>query len=336
MIAEIQPSFASHTALSRKVEYHLGKIDEGNARVLYTSTGSDLSSFPGDMRLVSQLNDRVKLPYSEITLSLYPGENLTDEQWLALSQEYLREMGYEHACYAVILNSDKAHSHVHILTTTIDEDGKHISSSNNYARSEKISRALEESYGLRPLDPAYGRRTSLGENQYRQYYLNEALMKALRSYSYKEQIREWLQSSEAVAKLGKPLQALRLTNTEWQQLLGEASFYEAARLDGASKWQEITKITLPSLVPTIITLLLLSIGRIFYSDFGLFYQVPMNSGVLFPTTNVIDTYVYRALIEQGNISMSSAAGVYQSLVGFCVVMLSNWIVRKVDKDQALF
>lgn len=116
----------------------------------------------------------------------------------------------------------------------------------------------------------------------------------------------------------------------------DPSFYEAARLDGASKWQEITKITLPSLVPTIITLLLLSIGRIFYSDFGLFYQVPMNSGVLFQTTNVIDTYVYRALIEQGNISMSSAAGVYQSLVGFCVVMLSNWIVRKVDKDQALF
>ena len=116
----------------------------------------------------------------------------------------------------------------------------------------------------------------------------------------------------------------------------DPSFYEAARLDGASKWQEITKFTLPSLVPTIITLLLLSIGRIFYSDFGLFYQVPMNSGVLFPTTNVIDTYVYRALIEQGNISMSSAAGVYQSLVGFCVVMLSNWIVRKVDKDQALF
>ena len=116
----------------------------------------------------------------------------------------------------------------------------------------------------------------------------------------------------------------------------DPSFYEAARLDGASKRQEITKITLPSLVPTIITLLLLSIGRIFYSDFGLFYQVPMNSGVLFPTTNVIDTYVYRTLIEQGNISMSSAAGVYQSLVGFCVVMLSNWIVRKVDKDQALF
>lgn len=116
----------------------------------------------------------------------------------------------------------------------------------------------------------------------------------------------------------------------------DPSYYEAARLDGATKWQEITKITLPSLVPTIVTLLLLSIGRIFYSDFGLFYQVPMNSGVLFPTTNVIDTYVYRSLIEQGNISMSSAAGVYQSLVGFVVVMFSNWVVRKVDKEQALF
>lgn len=116
----------------------------------------------------------------------------------------------------------------------------------------------------------------------------------------------------------------------------DPTYYEAARLDGANKWQEITKITLPCLVPTIITLLLLSIGRIFYSDFGLFYQVPMNSGVLFSSTNVIDTYVYRALIERGNISMSSAAGVYQSIVGFTTVMISNWIVRKVNKDQALF
>ena len=140
------------------------------------------------------------------------------------------------------------------------------------------------------------------------------------------------------------LPLLHIDPIQWYQkliyiasLIGiDPTYYEAARLDGATKWQEITKITLPCLVPTIITLLLLSIGRIFYSDFGLFYQVPMNSGVLFPTTNVIDTYVYRALIEQGNISMSSAAGVYQSLVGFVIVMLSNWIVRRVDKDRALF
>lgn len=116
----------------------------------------------------------------------------------------------------------------------------------------------------------------------------------------------------------------------------DSSLYEAATVDGANRWKQVWHVTLPGLRGTIITMVLLSIGRMFYSDFGLFYQVPMNSGVLFPTTNVIDTYVYRALIEQGNISMSSAAGVYQSLVGFCVVMLSNWIVRKVDKDQALF
>ncbi len=116
----------------------------------------------------------------------------------------------------------------------------------------------------------------------------------------------------------------------------DPSFYEAARLDGATKWQEITQITIPCILPTIITLTLLSIGRIFYSDFGLFYQVPMNSGVLLPTTNVIDTYVYRALVEQGNISMSSAAGVYQSLVGFAVVMLSNWAVKRKNSENALF
>lgn len=116
----------------------------------------------------------------------------------------------------------------------------------------------------------------------------------------------------------------------------DKTYYEAAVVDGATIWQQITKITLPLLRPTVIMLTIMSLGRMFASDFGLFYQVPMNSGVLFPTTNVIDTYVYRALIERGNISMSSAAGVYQSVVGFVIVMLSNWIVRKADKDQALF
>lgn len=116
----------------------------------------------------------------------------------------------------------------------------------------------------------------------------------------------------------------------------DPSFYEAARLDGASKWQEITKITLPSLVPTIITLLLLSIGRIFYSDFGLFYQVPRDSGLLYSATNVIDTYVYRGLMKSGNVGMSAAAGFYQSIIGFIIVLTANGIVRKVSKENAMF
>lgn len=116
----------------------------------------------------------------------------------------------------------------------------------------------------------------------------------------------------------------------------DEEYYEAARLDGASKWQQIKNITIPLIMPTIVLLLLLSIGRIFYSDFGLFYQVPMNSGPLYETTNVIDTYVYRGLLGLGDVGMSAAAGVYQSLVGFALVMFSNWLVRKFNKDNALF
>lgn len=116
----------------------------------------------------------------------------------------------------------------------------------------------------------------------------------------------------------------------------DPSLYEAARLDGARKWQQIRYITLPFLVPTIITLTLLNIGRIFYSDFGLFYQVPRNSGLLFSTTNVIDTYVYRGLMETGNIGMSAAAGFYQSVIGFILVLAANGIVRKFSKENALF
>ncbi|MNR37129.1 hypothetical protein D3C85_1551220 [compost metagenome] len=81
---------------------------------------------------------------------------------------------------------------------------------------------------------------------------------------------------------------------------------------------------------------LLSVGRIFYSDFGLFYQIPMNSGPLFETTSTIDTYVFRGLMGTGDVGMSTAAGVYQSLVGFMLVILANYVVRRFNKDNALF
>lgn len=116
----------------------------------------------------------------------------------------------------------------------------------------------------------------------------------------------------------------------------DKSLYEAARVDGATKWQEICMITLPLLKSTIIMLTIMNIGRIFYSDFGLFYQIPLNSGTLYPTTQTIDTYVYRALMQQNQIGMSSAAGVYQSLVGFVLVLAANMIVRKISPDDAMF
>ena len=116
----------------------------------------------------------------------------------------------------------------------------------------------------------------------------------------------------------------------------DKAMYEAARIDGAGKLKQIRYITLPMLRPMIILLLLLSIGRIFNSDFGLFYQVPLNSGLLYRTTQTIDTYVYRALIEMNNVGMSSAASVFQAIIGFVLVLFSNLLVRKIDPDSALF
>jgi putative aldouronate transport system permease protein len=116
----------------------------------------------------------------------------------------------------------------------------------------------------------------------------------------------------------------------------DQEYYEAATLDGANKWQQIIHITIPSIMPVIIMMTLLAIGRIFYSDFGLFYQVPMNSGAIYDTTNVIDTYVYRGLMQLGDIGMSAAAGLYQSIVGFVLVLVSNYLVRRKNKENALF
>ena len=112
--------------------------------------------------------------------------------------------------------------------------------------------------------------------------------------------------------------------------------YEAAAIDGAKKMAQVRYITIPLLKTTAVTLTLLAIGRIFYSDFGLFYQVTQNSAPLIDVTNTIDTYVFRGLMTLGDISMSSAAGVYQSLVGFVMVMAANWVTRKIDSESALF
>lgn len=116
----------------------------------------------------------------------------------------------------------------------------------------------------------------------------------------------------------------------------DKTYYEAAAIDGAGTWKQIFHITLPCLKPTIIILTLLNISKIFYSDFGLFYQVPMNQGALIDVTNTIDTYVYRGLVQANNVGMSAAAGLYQAFVGFVLVVIANLIVRKIDKDSALF
>ena len=116
----------------------------------------------------------------------------------------------------------------------------------------------------------------------------------------------------------------------------DKTYYEAAVVDGASTWKQIVHITLPGIKPTIITLVLLAIGRICYSDFGLFYLIPQHSGLLYSTTQTIDTFVYRALLELNDVGRSSAAGFLQSIFGFVLVFGANLLVNKLDKESALF
>ncbi|MBE9915184.1 sugar ABC transporter permease [Paenibacillus donghaensis] len=116
----------------------------------------------------------------------------------------------------------------------------------------------------------------------------------------------------------------------------DTEMYEAAEIDGANIFQRVFKVTIPNLYPTIIILVLLAVGNIFRGDFGMYYNMVGNNGVLFSATDVIDTFVFRSLITTNEIGMSAAAGVYQSVLGFVTILLVNYAVRKHDRDRALF
>lgn len=116
----------------------------------------------------------------------------------------------------------------------------------------------------------------------------------------------------------------------------DTEMYEAAEIDGANVFQRIFQVTVPNLIPTLTILVLLSVGHIFRGDFGMFYNLVGNNGMLFSSTDVIDTFVFRLLMTTNEIGMSAAAGVYQSILGFVTILLVNYAVRKYDKDRALF
>ncbi|WP_224724909.1 ABC transporter permease [Paenibacillus vietnamensis] len=116
----------------------------------------------------------------------------------------------------------------------------------------------------------------------------------------------------------------------------DATYYEAAEIDGAGKWSKIRHITIPHLMPTATILTLLAIGRIMYADFGMFYAIIGENSILYPSADVIDTYVYRTLRKLGDVGMSSAVGLYQSVIGFCLVLVSNKIARKYQDEGSIF
>ena len=116
----------------------------------------------------------------------------------------------------------------------------------------------------------------------------------------------------------------------------DSEIYEAGRIDGASRWQQIRFLTLPILLPTISILVLLGVGRVFFGDFAMIYSIIRDNGILFPTVDVIDTFVFRTLRQTGNFSWSAAIGLYQSTLGLILIFITNKLVKKFFPEGALF
>lgn len=116
----------------------------------------------------------------------------------------------------------------------------------------------------------------------------------------------------------------------------DTELYEAAEIDGAGKWKQIIHITLPSLIPMVTVMLLLSVGNVMRSDTGLFYQVTRNIGQLYSTTQVIDSYVLDAIKTSGKFGYTMAASFFQSVVGLLMMLFANWMVKKIEPENALF
>ena len=116
----------------------------------------------------------------------------------------------------------------------------------------------------------------------------------------------------------------------------DSSIYEAAEIDGATKWQVTRHIKIPLIRSTMTIMFIMAIGGILSSDFGMFYYLPNNEGPLYPVTDVFSTYIFRTLNVLGDVQSSSAASVFTSVVGFFLVIISNWIVRKVEPENAMF
>ncbi|MCQ2519408.1 MAG: ABC transporter permease subunit [Lachnospiraceae bacterium] len=116
----------------------------------------------------------------------------------------------------------------------------------------------------------------------------------------------------------------------------DSELYEAAEIDGASKWKRIWHITLPSLIPMITVMLLLSVGNVMRSDTGLFYQVTRNNGTLYNTTQVIDSYILNSIMKSSNFGFTGAASLFQSVIGLLLMLFANWLVKKIEPENALF
>ena len=116
----------------------------------------------------------------------------------------------------------------------------------------------------------------------------------------------------------------------------DGTVYEAAAIDGAGKWKQMTKITIPLIMPTVVIMTLLSLGKVMFGDFGMIYAIVGDNGTLYQTTDIIDTYIFRALRQVGDPAQAMAIGLFQSVIGFVMVFGTNWLTRRFYPDGALY
>ncbi len=235
MIAELFEPFREFE-LTRKISYHIEKIEQGVARELFNSTGDSIIDMRNNMLLVAGLNDRVKLPFIEFVLSSPIGEKLTDRKFIDIANEYMEEMGYGESCYVVVKHEDKINKHIHILATKVDFNGMRINDSMSKIHSGTVMRKLEKKYNLEAMEKGNSSHNkTLGESQYRQYFFDAALHKALRSHNANERVRNVLLQSDTYL-IFKPDLSRSYTNTEWKVMLGDEVYEKMLKVLSDSKF----------------------------------------------------------------------------------------------------
>lgn len=235
MIAELFEPF-QEVELNRKITYHIGKIEKGVARELFNSTGDTITDMLNNMPLVAGLNDRVKLPFIEFVLSSPVGEELTDSKFIEVANEYMQEMGYSESCYCVVKHDDKDNKHIHILATKVDFNGVRINDSMSKIHSGTVMRKLEKKYNLEVMEKGTtSHNKTLGESQYRLYFFDTALHKALRSHNANERVNKMLLQSDTYLML-KPDLSKPYTNTEWKVILGDDVYEKMLEILSDSKF----------------------------------------------------------------------------------------------------
>jgi hypothetical protein len=228
MIAELAEKCFDKPVFDRKVDYHQKKIDNGVGEYLYSSLGcEDLKSFMEISELVVSKNDRVKFPFHEVSMNLPDGESLSNEDLTKLAIEYMEMFGAGDHSYAIIRHKDKHHEHAHVLFTTVDIEGKWLNNFNERLRSQRISRELEQKWGLKVTESKNKNNFSLKEIKAREYYFHNTLVKGLKSYSTKENVEKLLNkvNFDAIDILKSPK-----TNIEYELLLGDNIYKEVGAI----------------------------------------------------------------------------------------------------------